>query len=91
MEEVGISIDLEGVPPHLSINFEHGFDDIYLVEKEVDPTTLTLQYEEVEQVRWATEQEILSMIDSGEFIPYYSQLIQMLFLMHRNGYGAHKK
>ena len=89
--EIGLSIDLDGVPPHLTITFTPGFDDIYLVEREVDPTTLTLQYEEVEQVRWATEEEILAMIQSGEFIPYYPQLIQMLFLMRRNGYGAHQK
>lgn len=90
-EEVGLSIDLMGVPPHLSVSFNHGFDDIYIVEKEVDPSALKLQYEEVEQVRFATEEEILSMIETGEFIPYYPQLIQMLFFMHRNGYGAHQK
>ena len=90
-EEVGISVDFTGVPPHLSVSFKHGFDDIYIVEKEVDPTTLTLQYEEVEQVRFASEEEILAMIERGEFIPYYPQLIQMLFSMHRNGYGAHRK
>ena len=91
LEEVGISVDLTGVPPHMSINFAHGFDDIYLVEMEVDPATLSLQYEEVEQVRWATEEEILAMIDSGEFIPYYSHWIRLLFAMHQNGYGAHQK
>ena len=90
-EEVGISVDLTGVLPHLSLSFAHGFDDIYVVEKEVDPSSLTLQYEEVEQVRWASKREILTMIESGEFIPYYTQLIEMLFLMHERGYGAHQR
>ncbi|MBQ7347100.1 MAG: NUDIX domain-containing protein [Clostridia bacterium] len=88
-EEVGIKVDLTEVQPHLSVNWEQGFDDIYLVQKDVDIETLTLQYEEVERVSWATEEQILSMIDSGEFIPYYKHLIQLLFSM-RQGYGAHQ-
>ena len=90
-EEVGIQIDLTDVQPHLSINWEHGFDDIYLVQKDdVDIDTLKLQYEEVERVMWATEEQILAMIDHGEFIPYYKHLIRLLFSM-RSGYGAHQK
>lgn len=90
-EEVGLELDFTGVQPHLSINFRHGFDDIYLMQVEdLDPTTLTLQYEEVEKVKWATEEEILSMIASGEFIPYYDHMIRLLFAM-RHGYGAHQR
>ena len=88
-EEVGISLDFSDIQPHLSINWEHGFDDIYLIEHEVDETTLKLQYEEVECVKWATEEEIINMINSGEFIPYYHELIKLFFLM-RKKYGAHK-
>ncbi len=90
-EEVGLELDFTNILPHLSVNFRHGFDDIYLMQiEELDPDTLTLQYEEVERVRWATEQEILSMIVSGEFIPYYDHMIRLLFAM-RQGYGTHQK
>ena len=88
-EEVGISLNFSGIQPHLSINWEHGFDDIYLIEHDVDETALSLQYEEVERVMWATEDEIIAMIDSGEFIPYYTELIKLFFLM-RKKYGAHR-
>ncbi len=89
-EEVGLELDFTNVFPHLSVNFPQGFDDIYLMQVEdLDPATLTLQYEEVERVRWATEEEILSMIASGAFIPYYDHMIRLFFAM-RHGYGAHQ-
>lgn len=87
-EEIGLKIDLQNVRPHLTVNFDRGFDDIYLIEKELDLRELTLQYEEVQQVKWASFDEICKMLDEGVFIPYYKSLIQLLFDM-RKQYGAH--
>ena len=88
LEEVGIDIDFSNVRPHLTVNFEHGFDDIYMVEKDIDESTLKLQYEEVKAVKWASCEEIFSLIDSGEFIPYYKSLIQLMFDKRKNSNGC---
>lgn len=88
-EELGYRLELAGVRPSLTINFSFGFDDIYLVEREVDITALRLQPEEVKQVKWASENEIYAMMDSGEFIPYHRHLIGLLFEM-RGAQGAIK-
>ena len=87
---VGRSIraDLLSERPFVTINFNLGFDDYYLIEKNVDIDTLTLQYEEVQRVKWATKDEILKMIHNGSFIPYYCSLIEMLFDMRKRR-GAH--
>ena len=87
-EEIGCSIDLSDIRPHLTINFEVGFDDYYLIEADVDISTLQLQYDEVQRVKWASKEEILKMLDNGEFIPYYRNLIELLFEM-RKKYSAH--
>ena len=87
-EEIGYQIDLSNVRPHLTINFEVGFDDYYLLEMDIDIEKLQLQYEEVQGVRWATKDEILMMLNKGEFIPYYRNLLELLFEM-RKRYGAH--
>lgn len=89
-EELGIEIDLKGVRPHLTINFDRGFDDIYLIEKNVDISELRLQPEEVQNVKWAGRKEILSMIEKGEFIPYYPELIKLFFEI-RKKYGCISK
>ena len=87
-EELGLSLDLSGVRPSLTIHWERGFDDWYIVTRDVDLNTLTLQPEEVQAVRWAEREEILEMIDAGLFIPYEKSLIDLLF-QRRNRRGAH--
>ncbi len=89
-EEIGIKVDLENVRPNLTINFNRGFNDVYLIENNVDISTLKLGYEEVKHIRWAALEEIFSLIDSNEFIPYYKSLIQLFFDM-RGKYGAHNR
>ena len=88
-EEIGLKIDLQDVQPHLTINFNEGFDDVYLIEKEIIINDLVLQYEEVQDVKWAALEEINEMIDDGVFIPYYKSLIQLFFDM-RKQYGCHQ-
>ncbi len=80
-EELGIDMSFEGERPFITVHFTQGFDDIYVVEREVDLATLRLQPEEVSDVRWASEEEILSMIDGGEFVPFHKSLIQLIFAM----------
>lgn len=89
-EELGLDIDFTGVRPHLTIPFEIGFDDYYLVEREVDLTTLTLQEEEVQRVAWMTEETIVNGIEEGWFIGYHESLIRLLFAL-RHSYGAHNE
>jgi isopentenyldiphosphate isomerase len=78
-EEIGLKLNFQQIRPHLTINFEKGFDDIYLIEENVQLHTLTLQHEEVQNVKWASKEEILTMIKNGKFIPYYESLIHFLF------------
>ena len=88
-EEVGIGHDFTGILPALSVNLPHIFDDVYLIEKDVDETKLRLQYEEVKAVRWADKDQIKAMIDQGIFIPYRAALIDLLFDM-RKKHGMHR-
>lgn len=86
-EEIGLNISLDR--PSLTVNFTSGFDDIYLVKADIDINTLSLQYEEVKEVKWATLDEIISMIDDGTFIPYHKNYIRLLFDM-KDYMGVHK-
>lgn len=90
MEELGLDLTINH-RPNFNINFDGGFDDFYLVNWDGDISALNLQYEEVESVKWATRQEILSMIADGTFVPYYPSLINMIFDMKNSPvkYGAH--
>ena len=87
-EELGLSLDLSAVRPSLTIHWENGFDDYYLLTRDIDIRFLHLQAEEVQAVRWASKEEILRMIDTGEFIPYEKSLIELLFFRkdHRSSH-----
>lgn len=89
-EELGIELSFENIRPSLTVNFDKGFDDIYLIEKNIELSELSLQYEEVKTVKWANMKKITQMIDDGSFIPYHKALIELLFSM-RNHYGAHTR
>lgn len=80
LEELGYPLSLENERPYFTIHFDGGFDDIYCVRRDIDISSLKLQFEEVQAVKWADNDEIFSMIDGGEFIPYHKALIELLFL-----------
>lgn len=52
-----------------------------VITKDLQLDEFCLQPEEVQSVKWAALEEIISMIDSGEFIPYHKDLIRLLFFM----------
>ena len=89
-EELGLEIDLKDERPTMTIYWEHGFDDYYVLTRNVDLDTLTLQPEEVQTVRWADKEEILQMIDDRTFIPYEKSLIELLFY-RRNRRSSHTR
>ncbi len=71
MEEIGLNIDLSDSRPYFTIHFEEGFDDYYLIEKDIDIRQLKLQEEEVQAVKWVNKEELLEMNKEGIVIPYY--------------------
>ena len=89
-EEIGLELDLQDERPTMTTTFEGGFDDYYVLTRDVDLSSLHLQYEEVQTVRWAEKEEILRMIDDGQFISYEKSLIELLFFF-RNHSGTHTK
>lgn len=89
-EELGYRLDLTGVRPSVTVNFPEGFDDFYIVRRDLDLSCLTLQREEVAGVRWASLTEVLAMHASGAFIPYPESFLRFLFDM-REQFGFSTK
>lgn len=82
-EELGVPLDLAGLRPSVTVNFDGGFDDFYILTKELSPEELTLQKEEVRAVRWASLEEVLGMLERGDFIPYPESFLRFLFDMQK--------
>ena len=88
LEELGLKIDFSQERPAMTISFPQGFDDMYVLTRDIDLNDLKLQEEEVQRVKWADQEEILKMLQEGIFIPYHKALIELLFWM-RDHEGAH--
>ena len=80
-EELGLVHDFTKEPPFWTTHFERGFDDWYFIRMEADISDLRLQPEEVQDARWADLAEIERMLDSGEMVPYYRDLVRLWFVM----------
>ena len=90
-EELGYELNLTGVRPSMTVNYDGGFDDFFLVIRDdLQIETLVLQEEEVSSVRWATRDEVLSMLEAGELVHYPASFLQFLFDM-RDTFGFHGK
>ena len=69
-EELGLTVDKEKLTLFTSYKRElyKDFVDVYIYKNDIDVSKLTLQKDEVCDVKWATKDEISQMILSGEFI-----------------------
>lgn len=88
-EEIGLKLDLSDARPDFTINFDEGFDDYYLLEREVDPGELHLQEEEVQAVRWVSREEALEMQRQGIMIPYWF-LDKLFEVRGQDAHGSQK-
>ena len=89
-EELGLFIPFANRRPALTVHFPDGMGDVYIIEQDIDLSTVTMQEEEVQAVRWASEEEILCMIENDTFIPYQPNFINLLFYL-RNHATLHIK
>jgi isopentenyldiphosphate isomerase len=90
-EELGYQLDLTDVRPSVTVNYDGGFDDFYLVVRDdVNVSQLQLQEEEVADARWAGQEEVRAMLNRGEFVPYPASFLEFLFEM-RDTFGFHGK
>ena len=68
-EELGIKINEKNIELFKTIKTEDDFVDIYYLKIDVDLNEITIQEEEVEDVKWASIEEINSLIGEGLFLP----------------------
>ena len=89
LEELGLDLDFSGLRPYLTVNFDDGFDDIYLVELPDPPdiASLRLQPSEVRDARWVDRSTAEAMLDDGAFAPFYRDFLGLLFAMEGRPMG----
>ena len=81
-EELGIDISPNEFSYVDTILFKNCFLETFYTKMEIDPNELTLQTEEVESVKWYTQDEISKFIENGDFregnIKPYQKVLEYL-------------
>lgn len=83
-EELGLTLPANAFVKLLTLYYEGHLHDIYAARWNGKVEDLTLQVGEVSAAKWASEEEVLAMIDSGEFLPVHKEFIALLFKMQTN-------
>lgn len=78
-EELGIDIDFTHIRPILTANFDQGFDDFYILRKNIDASDLILQKEEVKDARWASRDDVFKKLANYDFVHYKESFLALLF------------
>ncbi len=84
LEEIGLKKDFSDIRPKLTIPYEDIFADYYIFCEDIKIEDLKIQKEEVEEVQWASKDMIYKLMDEEKFIPYYKELIDLIFVMKDN-------
>ena len=74
-EELGIEVSPEETELLLSITRTYDFVDVYLVKKDIDIADITMQPEEVQEVKWVTINEFKELLRENKIpssIGFYS-------------------
>lgn len=84
LEEIGLKINLQDKRPRITLNFKGGFDDVYLIKMDVNIDELVLQEEEVSDAKWASLEEVLTLLKENKFVDYDENLIKFYFSWIKN-------
>ena len=78
-EELGHKHKFLDDAAYFTINNYQSFGDVYIINDNIDISNLKLDYSKVQNVTWATKDEILQLIEEQKFIPYTEGFIELLF------------
>ncbi len=76
-EEVGVRAAFSR--PAFTVYHKNAIEDVFWAHAEPDLAALSLQAGEVSEVRWAGEEDVLSLLRAGQFVIRYEGYIKLLF------------
>ena len=87
LEELGLQVSLAGRKPAVTRWYGAMIDDYYILPLNVALSDLHLQREEVQAVRWASREDILTLLAQGQFCPNPPGMIALLFDLYQEECG----
>lgn len=80
-EELGVKYDFKNERVYFTMHYEKGFDDYFLIHLNKDIKEFIYPINEVLDIKWASLEEVLLMMEKDEFIRYKNGFIELLFAL----------
>ncbi len=78
-EEVGVTLAADSVQFLCTEPFSYVLDDFFVALCDRPAEEFHIQYEEVSEVKWASREDVMSMLDNGTFVDYDRSLLLRCF------------
>lgn len=75
-EELGLNLRNQKIELFKTIKTDDDFVDIYYLKSNVDINEVKMQEEEVDDVKWATREEIENLIKEGKFSESHTEFFK---------------
>ncbi len=86
LEELGIDYDFSKVEPAFTMKYPNVFDDFFIIKYDIDIDDIVIQKEELDSVKWASEEEVIELVNSNEFAINRVDFMKHIFELHRDIY-----
>lgn len=77
-EELGLDIDFDKLELLMMIRGKYTYTDIYLYRANIDLKDIVMQVEEIQEVRWATYEQIKEIEKEGKLADNIARYVDML-------------
>lgn len=78
-EELGIVASFTDATPFMTLYHGDCISDYFILKSDVDIATVSMQSTEVQDVKYATRDEVMALLRGGGFLPYKESFINLLF------------
>ena len=83
-EELGLKHSFVNERPCISVHYYEGVDENFLIIKDVDLNDITFNDNEVEEVKYASKEEVLKLVDEDKFVFYKRSFLEMFFDFYKD-------
>lgn len=68
-EELGVDVEKDNLALFKTIKTEDDFVDLYYIKHDIDLNNITMQEEEVDNVKWFSKNQISNLIEENKLLP----------------------
>lgn len=79
LDKLNYKYDLSKMIPNFTVNVNKWFCDVYTIKEDIDINDIKVEYQDVQNLIWASKEEVIQLIEEEKFVKYNKGFIELLF------------